>query len=98
MPHRGLGTLRPSEQPGGGAVAWVERGAIADNAVRRVWVRNFESYQITAAGLTTTTVAQGRSGGLAGTGIPTAAVRFTRSSDGLVMTVDANDIVAVSAS
>jgi len=97
MPHRGLGTLRPSELPGGASIPWVERGAISDASVRRVWVRNFESYQITAAGLTTTTVAQGGAGG-PGSGIPAAAVRFTRSSDGLVMTVDANDIVAVSAS
>jgi hypothetical protein len=98
MPHRGLGTLRPSELPGGASIPWVERGAIADNAVRRVWVRNFESHQITAAGLTTTTVAQGGAGGIGSAGIPAAAVRFTRSSDGLVMIVDANDIVAVSAS
>jgi hypothetical protein len=57
MPHGGLGTLAPSQQPTPGV--WVERGAIADAAVRRLWLRSFENVQTTAAGLTATTMLQG---------------------------------------
>jgi hypothetical protein len=95
MPHGGLGTLAPSQQPTPGI--WVERGAIADAAVRRLWLRSFENVQTTAAGLTTTTALQGSGGLVAGAGCGVAAARFTRSSDSLVMTVAADDIIAVSA-
>jgi hypothetical protein len=72
----------------------VERGAIADAAVRRLWLRSFENVQTTAAGLTATTMLQG---GTPPAGCGVAAARFTRSSDSLVMTVAADDIIAVSA-
>jgi hypothetical protein len=98
MPHGGLGTLTPSQMPSPGV--WVERGAIADSAVRRVWIRSFDNIPIAAAGLTATTARRESTNpafntGTGGSGY--AAVQFTRASDSLVMTVDAADIVAVSA-
>ena len=97
MPHGGLGTLAPSQQPSPGV--WVERGAIADASVRRIWLRNNENIPITAAGLTATTMAHGSTSGAGGPGstVVEAAASFTRSSDSLAMTVFASDIVAVSA-
>jgi hypothetical protein len=96
MPHGGLGTLAPSQRPSPGN--WVERGDILDSAVRRVWLRAFDNIPITAAGLTATTLKKGSTDpNYAAGGVGVAAVQFTRSSDSLVMTVDANDVVAVSA-
>ncbi len=92
MAHGGLGALAPSQQPGGGAVAWVERGAITDANVRRVWLRNDQNIPTSAAGLTTLTSIFA---GASSCGVPGA--RFTRSSDSLVVTVAADDIIAVSA-
>jgi hypothetical protein len=96
MPHGGLGTLAPSQRPSPGN--WVERGDILDSAVRRVWLRAFDNIPITAAGLTTTTLKKGSTDpNYAAGGVGVAAVQFTRSSDSLVMTVEASDLVAVSA-
>jgi hypothetical protein len=95
MPHGGLGTLAPSQRPSPGN--WVERGAIADGTVRRIWLRQFDNVPISAAGLATTTLKKGSTDSRFDGGVGAAAVQFTRSSDSLVMTVDADDIIAVSA-
>jgi hypothetical protein len=96
MSHGGLGTLAPSQRPSPGN--WVERGAIADGTVRRVWLRAFDNIPISVAGLATTTLKKGSTDpNYAAGGVAVAAVQFTRSSDSLVMTVDADDIIAVSA-
>jgi hypothetical protein len=68
----------------------VERGAITDANVRRVWRRNDLNEPTTAAGLTATTMLQGASL------CAVTAARYTRSSDSLVLTVPADDIIAVS--
>ncbi len=83
--------LPASQKPSPGN--WVARGDIADSAVRRVWLRSFENYQTTAAGLATVTSSRVSS---VGAPFSIAAARFTRSADSVVMEVAAEDIIAVS--
>ena len=83
--------LPASQKPSPGN--WVARGDIADSAVRRVWLRSFENYQTTAAGLATVTSSRVSTWN---TPFSIAAARFTRSADSVVMEVAAEDIIAVS--
>lgn len=88
--------LPPSQKPAPGA--WVAVGAIANSAVRRVWVRNHDNVATTAAGISAVTIS-GPGGGVTPNkstiGLP--GFQFTRSADSVVVTVESADLLAVSA-